>query len=463
VKNEEVISETGSLCPVCLKKISARKILEDNKVYMEKYCTEHGSFKTILWKGNISMKEWVRDKDRAHIKNPSTSVKKGCPFDCGLCSEHRQHTCTALIEVTQRCNLKCKFCFADSHAGKEQDPSIEKIKFMYESLLRSSGRCNVQLSGGEPTLRDDLPDIIKLGIELGFKFIQVNTNGIRMAQDEEYVKKLKRSGLSSVFLQFDGVQDVVYEKLRGTKLLDVKIKAIDNCRKYGIGIVLVPTIVPGVNVDNIGEIINFALKNMPAVRGVHFQPVSYFGRIPFIPNEAQRITLPEIMENIEKQTRGKFKIDSMKPPGCENALCSFHGNYIYKDRKELISVTHKSTSCCQNEKAEEGAKKAREFVSRNWSSRKVTNPNTKVKFNKLSSWDKILYNINNYSFSISAMAFQDIWNVDLERVKDCCIHVVSEEGRLIPFCMYNITDVNGNHIYRNCGVKGRGQNEADTT
>ena len=126
------------------------------------------------------------------------------------------------------------------------------------------------------------------------------------------------------------------------------------------------------------------------------------------PQEKRKNVLSTFMENIEKQTRGKFKIDSMKPPGCENALCSFHGNYIYKDRKELISVTHKSTSCCQNEKAEEGAKKAREFVSRNWSSRKVTNPNTKVKFNKLSSWDKILYNINNYSFSISAMVFQDI-------------------------------------------------------
>lgn len=450
---KNVISKTESLCPICLKKISAEKVLEDNKIYMEKYCSDHGSFKTILWKGSIPMESWIRNKERAYIKKPYTKVEKGCPFDCGLCSEHRQHTCTALIEVTERCNLKCKFCFADSYSDKEKDVPIEKIRFMYERILEASGACNIQISGGEPTLRDDLPEIIELGINLGFKFIQVNTNGIRIAQDEDYVKKLKESGLSSIFLQFDGTNNLIYKKLRGSELLDIKIKAIENCKKYDIGVVLVPTIVPEVNVDNIGEIINFALNNIPTVRGVHFQPVSYFGRVPAIPKDEQRITLPEIMENIEKQTEGKVKLNSMKPPGCENALCSFHGNYIYKNKNELINVTNnKSSCCCTSEKAEEGAKKAKEFVSRSWSFRKASDSNVKIKSNKVSSWDEILYSIRNYSFSISGMAFQDVWNVDLERIKDCCIHVVNSEGKLIPFCMYNITDANGNYIYRNCKV-----------
>ncbi|NMM61234.1 radical SAM protein [Clostridium sp. P21] len=451
---KNIISRTESLCPICLKKIEAEKVLEDNKVYMEKSCPDHGDFKTILWKENVPLKSWVRNKERAYIKKPYTNVEKGCPFDCGLCSEHRQHTCTALIEVTERCNLKCKFCFADSYSDKEEDISIEKIKYMYERVLESSGTCNIQLSGGEPTLRNDLPNIIKLGMNLGFKFIQVNTNGIRIAQDEEYVKKLKESGLSSIFLQFDGTNDLIYKKLRGIELLDVKKKAIGNCKKYDIGVVLVPTIVPDVNVDNIGEIINFALDNISTIRGVHFQPVSYFGRVPYIPKDEQRITLPEIMENIEKQTQGKVKINSLKPPGCENELCSFHGNYIYKNKKELINVTNNASSCCcKSEKAEEGAKKAKEFVSRNWSFRKSGNLNVKLKSNRVSGWDEILYNIRNYSFSISAMAFQDIWNVDLERIKDCCIHVVNEEGKLIPFCIYNITDAKGKYIYRKCKVK----------
>ena len=298
-------------------------------------------------------------------------------------------------------------------------------------------------------MRDDLPQIISLGKELGFNFIQVNTNGIRMAQDEDYVKELKEAGLDSIFLQFDGTDDSIYKKLRGRELLELKIKAVENCNKYGIGVVLVPTLVPGVNVDNIGKIIDFALDNITTVRGVHFQPVSYFGRIPELPKDEHRITLPEVMDNIEEQTRGKFKINSMKPPGCENALCSFHGNYIYKSKDELISITNKSNSCCQKtEKAEEGAKKAKEFVSRNWAARKVDNFNGKLNSKKVMSWDEILYSIKNYSFSVSAMAFQDAWNIDLERVKDCCIHVVSPEGKLIPFCLYNITDIQGNYIYR---------------
>lgn len=449
MKNKKVISNTESLCPICLKKISAEKVLEDDKVYMEKFCEEHGEFKTVIWSGSTPIDKWVRNKERAYITNPAVPAQKGCPFDCGLCSEHRQHTCTALIEVTQRCNLKCKFCFADSSADKEEDISLEKIKFLYQKVFKYSGNCNIQLSGGEPTVRDDLPQIISLGKEMGFNFIQVNTNGIRMAQDEEYVKELKKAGLDSIFLQFDGTENSIYIKLRGRQLLDLKIKALENCSKYGIGVVLVPTLVPGVNTDNVGKIIEFALKNITTVRGVHFQPVSYFGRIPSTPKDDDRITLSELMDNIEEQTRGKFKVSSMKPPGCENALCSFHGNYIYKNKDEVITITNKSNSCCQkSEKAEEGAKKAKEFVKRNWSFRKVDNSNGKLNFKKVMSWDEILYSIKNYSFSISAMAFQDVWNIDLERVKDCCIHVVSPEGKLIPFCLYNITDSDGKYIYR---------------
>ncbi|MHC6180074.1 radical SAM (seleno)protein TrsS [Clostridium sp. JNZ X4-2] len=448
--NMKVISETESLCPICRKKISAVKVLQDNEVYMEKYCNEHGKFKTILWRGSTPIDRWVRNKERMYIKNPGTAVEKGCPFDCGLCSSHRQRTCTALIEVTGRCNLNCEFCFAGSSStAASRDPSLEQIKFWYESILKSSGKCNIQLSGGEPTMRDDLPQAVSMGKKLGFEFIQINTNGLRMAEDKQYVKKLKQSGLNSIFLQFDGTRDSIYKRLRGRNLLNVKIKAVENCSSYGIGVVLVPTLVPGINTDNIGEIIKFAVGKLPVVRGVHFQPVSYFGRIPYSPNDEYRITLPEVMDAVENQTSGKIKVSSMKPPGCENSLCSFHGNYILKNKKELISVTNNSNGCCGVEKAEEGAKKSIKFVSRNWSSREKNAHEEKLHLERPDTWQNILYTIRNYSFSISAMAFQDIWNIDLERLKDCCIHVVNPKGKLIPFCIYNMTDTKGDYIYRN--------------
>lgn len=435
--------KTTSLCPVCLKKVSAFVFIEDDTSYMVKKCPDHGVFQTVLWRGGVPMEQWMRNKERAYIKNPITKVDKGCPYDCGLCNEHRQHTCTALIEVTQNCNLQCEFCFANSSDNKEKEPSLEEIRFQYQSVLKVSGICNIQLSGGEPTIRNDLPEIVKLGCDMGFPFIQVNTNGIRMAEDENYVIALKKAGLSSIFLQFDGTSDKIYETLRGKALFEKKKKAIENCKKHNIGVVLVPTLVPGTNVDNIGEIIKFGIKHVPTVRGVHFQPVSFFGRMPRKPQDTDRITLPEVMEEISKQTDHMILTESMKPPGCENALCSFHGNYIIEETG-LRQVTKRSSSCCGTEKAEEGAIKAKAFVARKWSNSSCDCEQDKTN----SDWDNILNKIQKNSFSISAMAFQDVWNVNLERIKDCCIHVVTRDGRLIPFCMYNLTNTEGNSLYR---------------
>jgi len=174
---------------------------------------------------------------------------------------------------------------------------------------------------------------------------------------------------------------------------------------------------------------------------VHFQPVSYFGRIPETPRDADRITLPEVMEHICEQTDHMVSMQSMQPPGCENALCSFNGNYLIEEGV-LKPVTQRSCCSGESEKAEVGAMKAKAFVARNWSYQKQTLDE------KLSDWDKILSAIQNNAFSLSGMAFQDAWNVNLERIRDCCIHVSTTDGRLIPFCMYNITNRDGESLYR---------------
>jgi len=440
---------TTSLCPMCLKRIDAQLVHEDHAWYLHKECPEHGLTRTILWKGSIPMELWIRTKKKATIKVPNTMVtEQGCPFDCGLCSQHRQHTCTALIEVTKRCNLSCTYCFASSHTTRETDPSLEIIKHQYTSILNHSGMCNIQLSGGEPTLRDDLPEIIRLGKELGFEFIQVNTNGIRLAEDKNYVARLKEAGLSSVFLQFDGIKDETYQQLRGRGLASIKMKAIEHCKEYHIGVVLVPTLVPGVNVDQIGEIIKYGINEAPTVRGVHFQPVSFFGRIPFVPHDAQRITLPEVMDEICRQMKDIITLDMLLPPGCENALCSFHGNFSFDGKRLLSSSKEKKSECCTTQTAEEGAIKAKNFVRKRWVVEKKVSLAKTVEVSNHSDWDRILEQITKQSFSISGMAFQDVWNINLERVKDCCIHVSTQEGNLIPFCLYNVTSATGDSLYR---------------
>lgn len=447
----EILLHTESVCPECLARIPAQRVRDNGVVFLEKTCPQHGAFRTVVWRGNPCHSSWTRPKIPSYPQNPTAAVKDGCPYDCGLCSEHRQHTCTVLLEVTQRCDLGCPVCFADSGKPGAGDWTLDEVAAWYQRLLATGGPFNIQLSGGEPCLRDDLPDMIRLGRAYGFSFFQVNTNGLRFARDPAYLAELKAAGLSAVFLQFDGTNDAIYRQIRGRNLFDQKMRAIENCVEQGVGVVLVPTLIPGVNTGDIGNIIRLALAHMPVVRGVHFQPVSYFGRYPSDPCKEERITLPEVMREIEAQTGGMIPVETFCPPGCENALCSFHANFILMPDGELKPLTRfKETSCgCKPIVAAKGAAQARRFVSDNWSAPEPSLDGAACGCQSgMDELDIFLERKRTHTFCISAMAFQDAWTLDLERLRDCCIHVASPDGRLVPFCAYNLTDRHGRSLYR---------------
>ena len=448
-ETDRILSTTDSVCPECLARIPAQRVQRGDDVYLRKVCVTHGTFETIVWRGQPAYTDWARPKIPAHPKKPFTPIDRGCPFDCGLCADHCQQTCTALLEVTQRCDLRCPFCFASAGSASISDPDLNTIDHWYRRLLEAGGPYNIQLSGGEPTLRDDLPDIVALGTSLGFNFIQLNTNGLRLAREAGYVQRLKAAGLSSVFLQFDGTRDDIFQQMRGVKLLDRKRAALEHCAEAGLGVVLVPTLVPGVNTDDLGNLIDFALQYFPAVRGVHFQPVSYFGRYPQAPADADRITIPEVMRAIEAQTQGRIKVENFTTSGCENALCSLHGNFVVMPNGDLRPWTQPTNAgCCAPQPAEVGAAKTRNFVATYWSSTaNIVSPDA-IGTSPFGEWDVFLARTKTHTFCISGMAFQDAWNLDLDRLRDCCIHTVSPDGRLIPFCAYNLTDRHGQSLYR---------------
>ncbi len=450
---EQVLSATESVCPECLARIPATRVACGDDVYLKKTCPEHGDFSAVIWRGLPAYTSWVRPKIPSYPDNPFTAVERGCPFDCGLCPDHRQHSCSVLFEVTQRCDLRCPVCFADAGGHLGRDPDLGEIEGWYRRLLEAGGPFNIQLSGGEPCLRDDLPDIIALGRSLGFTFFQVNTNGLRLSRDADYLKRLKAAGLLTVFLQFDGTRDHVYSygKLRGRPLAAHKQAAVECCAEQQIGVVLVPTLVPGVNTGDIGGIIEFGLRHSPTVRGVHFQPISYFGRYPQPPHDSARITIPEIICAIEAQTGGAIKRAHFGPPGCENALCSFHGSFVLMPDSQLVPLTShtpQKSCCCQPTLAKEGAEKARQFVARKWSLPDNVIELQAVSKPGLGEWDEFLARVKTHPFCISGMAFQDAWTLDLERLRDCCIHTISPDGKLVPFCAYNLTDQRGRSLYR---------------
>jgi uncharacterized radical SAM superfamily Fe-S cluster-containing enzyme len=309
---------TASLCPHCLRRIEARRIRTEDAVYMEKSCTQHGDLeKVLLWKNNPwPFDAWTRfravQSDDLHLL---ASAQNECPYQCGICPGHRQATCSAIVEVTQQCNIRCPVCFASSKTEPETSPSLTDIAQMLQTIRDSAGICPVQLSGGEPTLRDDLPQIVALARKIGFDHIQINTNGIRLAEDAEYGKALKDAGTTDFFLQFDGLSDDVYRRIRGAELLSYKHRAIERCAELKIGIVLVPTLVRHVNDSQIGAIIKYAKRRVPLIRGVHFQPMTYMGRYPDSPRNEDRILIPDIIDAIEIQTEGELRAEDFIPPG----------------------------------------------------------------------------------------------------------------------------------------------------
>jgi len=444
-----ILSTTEALCPVCLRRLPATRELRGDAVLLCRTCPEHGKAEAIIWRGAPGFQAWQRAKTPSAPPVTATASERGCPFDCGLCPEHGQHTCTAVVEVTQRCNLRCPVCYASAGQTEEADAPLADLAARLADLRRMAGTCNVQLSGGEPTSRDDLPEIIRAARAQGFGLVQLNTNGLRLGKEPGYAQRLALAGLQSVFLQFDGPDDAC-RVLRGRPLLAEKLAALDACAQAGLGVVLVPTLVRGVNEHALGEILALALERAPVVRGVHFQPASSFGRFPdalsFVERENQRLTLPEVLTMLVAQSGGMLRSEDFHPPCCEHERCSFSGRFILREGRLALL---KGGGCCDASPlapivAAEGARRAKAAVAGQWSAAPAAPSQPPrddfERFLATRGADKRL--------SISCMAFQDAWTLDLERVRGCCIHTQTQDGRLIPFCLYNLTAVDGRTLYR---------------
>ncbi len=433
------IGETNALCPVCMKTIKAEKIAEDDVVYIIKTCPEHGSWKVKIWNG-VEHYKYLYEFAAVPIKD--------CPHDCGLCNQHMQHSCLNVVEVTNHCNLNCPICFATANGcGYDYHPDMETIRGMFKTVVDyvKSPRC-IQLSGGEPTVRDDLPEIVRMAKEMGIEHVEVNTNAVRIAKDIEYLRALKEAGVDDFYMQFDGTKDDIYLQTRGKPLFELKEQAIANCAEVGIGITLVVTVSPNINLDHVGEIIKYAATKVPTVKGVHFQPISYFGRYPVDPENNDRVTIPELAQAIEKQTKGMLKADNFIPTSCSNVHCDMKSLSVVLPDHSLFPLT--TMALGPPKKTDDVADKTRGEVSQFW--RFIENSMDGEDENRSDdgSWRTFVSRAKTHYLTVSAMAFQDVWTGETDRWERCCIHVVTLDGRLIPFCLFNVTNNEGETLYR---------------
>lgn len=477
----EPISTVESLCPECLGIISGIKYVEDGKVYINKNCPDHGSFTTIISEdvGHYRQMEECFDVNRSRAKASLTDIERGCPFDCGLCPSHKQDTCLAVVEVTDRCDMGCAYCFASSSMDKSLDPDMETIRYMFETVNKCQNKPTcIQISGGEPTMRDDLPEIIRMGKEVGIDHIELNTNGRRIATDQDYFNRIASAGIDAIYLGFDGVSDDIYKQRTGKNLFDFKKEVINRCEKAGIGVVLVPLVARNYNLHQVGKIIEFAGSRVPTVRGVHFQPVFYSGRAPA--GREGRITILELLREIEKQTNGQLKVENFTPSLMPHAHCGAtclavidNGGFLPLTNVSLGAVRSASDVASKTKKSIMGRWKGSEKDTRKSScadmiikssccekpisqltvkSSCCEKPITEVIPNNSrlgGGWADFIEKSMNSYLTISTMAFQDVWSYERERVENCCIHVVTRDGRFVPFCNYNMTDCNGKFLYRN--------------
>ncbi|MCX6815020.1 MAG: radical SAM protein [Candidatus Aenigmarchaeota archaeon] len=467
--------KTQSVCPECQKVLPAEIFERDGKVWIKKTCSTHGDFEELYW-GDYQMYEKARSfaRDGKGVSNPNVEKENPiCPNDCGLCKMHKSHTALANIVVTNRCDLACWYCFYYAQKmGYVYEPTLEQIRFMVKNLVNEKPvPCNaVQLTGGEPTMREDLIEIIKICKEGGIDHVQLNTNGIRLSQSPALAMRVREAGVNILYMSFDGVT----EKTNPKNHWEVP-KAMENCRKAGIGIVLVPTVIKGVNDHELGDILRFGFKNNDVIRGVNYQPVSLVGRMPKKERDNFRITIPDAIKSIEEQTKGEVSREDFYPVPSVMPITNFveaitkkqkyslsthfscgMATYVFNDNGKMLPITrfvdveglfrYLDTLADDIRRGKNRYKaglnlmfKLNSFIDKQKQPKGFSL--SKVIYNALMKHDySALGEFHHKSLFVGMMHFMDQYNYDVERVKRCCIHYATPDPKMpiIPFCAFNV-------------------------
>ncbi|MFA4866691.1 MAG: radical SAM protein [Pedobacter sp.] len=435
---------TKSLCPECLMLCDAKIVFQDEKVFMLKHCRTHGDSKVMI-ADDVEYYKQIRNYNK-QSEMPlkfNTKVHYGCPYDCGLCTDHEQHSCLTVIEVTDRCNLSCPTCYAMSSPNYGRHRTLEEINKMMDVVVANEGEPDVvQLSGGEPTVHPDFFKILDLAKTKPIKHLMVNTNGIRIAKDIAFVERLASYMPDfEIYLQFDSFSAEVLKKLRGEDLTEVRKKAIDHLNQFNVSTTLVVTLQKGVNDHEIGEILDYALKQK-CVRGVTFQPTQVAGRNDNYNDQAGRITLTEVRRKIYEQYPVFTPQDLIPVPCNPDALCMA---YALKLGDEVIPMTHliNPEDLLNNSKNTivfEHDEKLKEHML-NLFSTGVSVDCAEDTFGELMCClprvksDHLSYD---NLFRIIIMNFMDPLDFDVRAVKKSCVHIVSDKMKIIPFETMNI-------------------------
>jgi uncharacterized radical SAM superfamily Fe-S cluster-containing enzyme len=435
-----------TICSNCYRKLEGKIVFQDDKVFLLKHCPEHGRERVLI----ADDVDYYRRCREVFIKKPempvvyNTPVKWGCPFDCGLCTDHEQHSCLSLVEITDSCNLRCPVCYSASGPERLEHRPLVLIEKMLDAVVRNEGRPDVvQISGGEPTLHPEFFTVVKMAKTRPIRHLMVNTNGVKIAQDQDFVRRLRDTDADiEVYLQFDSFEREALLDLRGGDLRSIREKALEHLNKYDISTTLVVTLRKGLNDGEIGKVVEYALTQ-PSVRGVTFQPIQNAGRVERFDPAVDRLTLTEVRRKLLEQT-SVFRAEDVIPVPCHpdslgmayalkldgktfpltrfvepDVLINAAANTIvYEEEPGIRDCLFKLFAT--NHSPESGAMTLRELLCCLPKVRAPAGLNYK--------------NI----FRVLIVHFLDAYAFDVRSVKKTCIHIVHRDGRLIPFDTYNL-------------------------
>jgi uncharacterized radical SAM superfamily Fe-S cluster-containing enzyme len=435
-----------SICSTCFSKIEAKIVFQDDKVFMLKHCPQHGNERVLV----ADDVDYYRRCREVFIKPPempqryNTPVRWGCPYDCGLCTDHEQHSCLTLIEICDYCNLRCPICYAESGPERQHFRDLKTVEKMLDAVVRNEGEPDVvQLSGGEPTLHPEFFKIIEMARSRPIRHLMVNTNGVRIAKDEDFVSRLAAYNEDfEIYLQFDSFRREALVELRGADLRSVREEALERLNRYNLSTTLVVTLKKGLNNDEIGSILDYALAQ-PCVRGVTFQPIQAAGRLEEFDPATDRLTLTEVRRKILEQNV-VFRPEDVIPVPCHPDAIAMA--YALKLDDKVIPLTgmvppevliNGGRNTIIYEQDAELHKQIFKLFSTNHSPRSGAGSLRDLLccLPRVAVPEGLGYkNI----FRVIIMQFIDAYAFDVRSVKKSCVHIVHPDGRLIPFDTYNL-------------------------
>ncbi len=435
---------TLSLCSQCLRRVDAKIIFEDDKVFMLKRCPEHGREKSLIATDveyYRSTRNFVKRSEMPQQFNTHTHF--GCPYDCGLCPDHEQHSCLTIVEVTDRCNLACPTCYAESSPHHGRHRTLEEIEWMLDIIVANEGQPDVvQISGGEPTIHPQFFEILDIAKRKPIRHLMLNTNGIRIAKDPEFVKRLATYMPDfEIYLQFDSFKKEALETLRGEDLRDVRKRAIDNLNRENLSTTLVVTLQKGLNDDEIGAIIDYGIQQ-PCIRGVTFQPTQVAGRTEHFDPAIHRMTLTEVRQQILAQSPIFTAADLIPVPCNPDALAMA---YALKMDGQVFPLTRYINpqdilDNSRNTIVYEQDERLHQHMVQLFS----TGNSVECATEELQSVMCCLPHISapnlgyDNLFRIIIMRFIDAYDFDVRAIKKSCVHIVSKDGKIIPFETMNL-------------------------